>query len=46
MVEKLKAKFIPVDYELDLFKKLQNLKQKEMTMEDYIDEFYKLTIWS
>ena len=46
MLTKLKAKFIPTDYELELFKKLQNLKQKDMTMKDYIEEFYKLTIQS
>ena len=46
MVTKLKAKFIPADYELELFKRLQNLKQKDMTMKDYIEEFYKLTIRS
>ena len=27
MVDKLKKQFIPVDYELDLFKKMQGLKQ-------------------
>ena len=27
MVEKLKKQFIPVDYELDLFKKMQGLKK-------------------
>ena len=46
MVTKLKAKFIPADYELELFKKLQNLKQKDMTVKDYTEEFYKLTIRS
>ena len=46
MVTKLKAKFIPADYELELFKKLQNLKQKDMTMKDYTEEFYRLTIRS
>ena len=46
MVTILKAKFIPADYELGLFKKLQNLKQKDMTMKDYTEEFYKLTIQS
>ena len=39
MVTKLKAKFIPANYELELFKKLQNLKQKDMTVKDYIEEF-------
>ena len=46
MVTKLKAQLIPVDYELELFKKLQNLKQKDMSMKDYTKEFYKLTIQS
>ena len=44
MVTKQKAKFIPIDYELELFKKLQNLKQKDMTRKDYTVELYKLTI--
>ena len=44
MVTKLKAKFILVDYKLELFKRLQNLKQKDMSMKDYTEEFYKLTI--
>ena len=44
MVSKLKAKFIPEDYELELFKKLSNLKQKEMFMKTYIEEFYKIHI--
>ena len=46
MVTKLKAKFIHANYDLELFKKLQNLKQKDMTMKDYTKEFYKLTIQS
>lgn len=35
MVTKLKTKFIPTDYEIELFNRLQNLKQKDMSMEDY-----------
>ena len=46
MVTKLKAKFIPIDYELELFKKLQNLKQKDMTVKYYTEEFYRMTIRS
>ena len=46
MVTKLKAKFIPKDYELEFFRRLQNLKQKDMSVKDYIEEFYKLTIRS
>ena len=32
MVAKLKAKFIPKDYQINLFRKLQNLRQKHMTV--------------
>ena len=39
MVTKLKAMFIPTDYELELFKRLQNMKQKDMTMKDYTEVF-------
>ena len=46
MVTKLKAKFIPTNYELELFKKLQNLKHKDISVVDYTEEFYKLTIRS
>lgn len=46
MVTNLKVKFIPGDYELELFKRLQNLKQKDMFVKDYTEEFYKLTIQS
>ena len=46
MVTKMKAKFIPTNYELELFKMLQNLKQKDMTVKYCIEEFYKLTIQS
>lgn len=40
MVTKLKVKFISVNYELELFKILQNLKQKDTTVKDYTNEFY------
>ena len=45
MMTKLKAKFIPTDYELELFKKLQNLKQKDTFVKYYTKVLYKLTIW-
>ena len=45
MVTKLKAKFIPTYYELELFKRLKNLKQKFMSMQDYIEGLYMLNIW-
>ena len=46
IVTTLKAKFIPSDYELEWFKRSQNLKQEVMSMKDYTKEFYKLTIQS
>ena len=45
MVTKLKAKFIPTDYELEFLKILQNVKQKDMFVKYYTMDFYKLTIW-
>jgi hypothetical protein len=44
MVAKMKAKFIPKDYQINLFRKLQNLRQKGMTMKEYTKDFYKLNI--
>ncbi|KAH9292214.1 hypothetical protein KI387_042602, partial [Taxus chinensis] len=46
MVAKMKGKFIPRDYEVNLFKKLQNLRQKELSVKEYTEEFYRLTIRS
>jgi hypothetical protein len=44
MVAKLKEKFMPKDYQINLFRKLQNLRQKGMTVKEYTEEFYKLNI--
>jgi hypothetical protein len=44
MVAKMKAKFMPKDYQINLFRKLQNLRQKGMTVKEYTEEFYKLNI--
>jgi hypothetical protein len=44
MVAKLKAKFIPRDYQIELFKKLQNLRQRGMAVKKYTEEFYRLNI--
>ncbi|XP_059075260.1 uncharacterized protein LOC131875213 [Cryptomeria japonica] len=44
MVAKLKAKLLPGDYSIQLYKKLQNLRQKEMDVKAYTEEFYKLSI--
>ena len=44
MIAKMKAKFIPRDYQITLFRRIQNLRQKLMTVKEYIEEFYKLNI--
>ena len=44
MVDKLKKQFIPIDYELDLFKKMQGLKQERKFVQEYIEEFNQLLI--
>jgi hypothetical protein len=44
MVAKLKVKFIPKDYQINLFIKLQNLRQKILSVKEYTKEFYKLNI--
>lgn len=44
MVSKMKAKFLPKDYHLNLFKQLQNLRQKGMFVKEYTKEFYRLNI--
>jgi hypothetical protein len=44
MVAKMKEKFIPRDYQITLFRRMQNLRQKLMTVKEYTEEFYKLNI--
>jgi hypothetical protein len=44
MVAKIKDKFIPKDYQLNLFRRLQNLRQKGLLVKEYTKEFYKLNI--
>jgi hypothetical protein len=44
MIEKMKAKFIPRDYQITLFRRMQNLRQKLMTVKEYTEEFYRLNI--
>lgn len=46
MIAKLKSNFVPANYQVDLFQKLQNLRQKESNVKEYIEEFYKLNIKS
>jgi hypothetical protein len=44
MIAKMKEKFIPRDYQITLFRRIQNLRQKLMTVKEYTEEFYKLNI--
>jgi hypothetical protein len=44
MVRKIKSKFMPKYYQLTLFRQLQNLRKKSMTIKEYTKEFYKLSI--
>jgi hypothetical protein len=39
MLAKFKDKFMPKDYQLNLFKKLQNLRQKGMLVKEYTEIF-------
>ena len=44
MVAKLKQKFILIDYELDILKKMQGLKQVGKSLQEYTEEFYEVLI--
>jgi hypothetical protein len=44
MVEKMKDKFIPRDYQITLFRRMQNLRQKLMSVKEYTEEFYRINI--
>jgi hypothetical protein len=44
MIAKMKAKFIPRYYQITLFIRMQNLRQKLMTVKEYTEEFYRMNI--
>ena len=44
MVTKLRGKFLPGHYQLSLFRQIQNLKQRLLTVKEYTKEFYKVSI--
>ena len=44
MEKRLREKFLPMDYSQTLFRRFQNLKQNLSLVQDYIDEFYKLSM--
>jgi peptidyl-tRNA hydrolase len=44
MIAKMKVKFIPRDYHITLFQRMQNLRQKIMSVKEYTEEFYRMNI--
>jgi Icc-related predicted phosphoesterase len=44
MIAKMKEKFIPRDYQITLFQRMKNLRQKLMSVKEYTEEFYGLNI--
>ena len=44
MVEKMRAKFLPKDYQLILYRQVQTLSQRMLTVREYIEEFYKVNL--
>jgi hypothetical protein len=44
MVAKMKSKCIPKDCQINMFRRMQNLRQKRMTVKEYIEDFYQLNI--
>ena len=44
MVAKMRAKFLPKDYKLSLYRQMQNLRQILLTVREYTKEFYKVIL--
>jgi hypothetical protein len=44
MVTKIKEKFLPVDYQQNLFRQVQNLRQRETYVREYTEEFFRLSL--
>ena len=44
MSSKIKIQFIPKDYQFNIIRQLQNIRQKGMTIKEYTEEFFKLSI--
>jgi hypothetical protein len=44
MASKLKDKFMPKYCQINMFRKMQNLRQKGMIVKEYTEEFYRLKI--
>lgn len=41
---KLRAQFLPTNYEIQIYQKLQNLKQRDLIVSAYTEEFNKLSL--
>jgi hypothetical protein len=46
MVSKLKEKCMPKDYQINLFRRMQNLRKRGLTVKEYTEDLYKLNIRS
>ena len=44
MKSEIKRKFVPKDYEVLIHQRLQSLRQKDLDIGAYIEEFHKLTL--
>ena len=44
MVTKIKNKFLPIAYQVNLLRKMQNLRQKDMSVKDYTQQSCRLDI--
>lgn len=46
MKAKVKVQFMPIEYEVQMYKMLQNLKQRDLDVNAYTEEFHKLSLRS
>lgn len=44
MIAKLKGRFLPKDYQVELYRRVQSLRQKGMTVREYTEEFYRVNL--
>jgi len=44
MVARMNNKFLPKDYQIALYRQVQNLRHRMMTMKEYTEEFYKVNL--
>eukprot|EP00253_Pinus_taeda_P016668 PITA_16668 len=44
MVAKLKGRFLPKDYQVELYRRVHNLRQKGMIVQEYTKEFYHVNL--